>query len=812
MAEQPAGDRLKDLFADASDLPIDGREALLAARCGTDGQLRQAVESLLSAHDEAGRFLAGAVRATPPDDVPAGQLIGRYKLLQNIGEGGFGTVFMAEQLYPVRRRVALKIIKPGMDSRQVIARFEAERQALAMMDHPNIAKVLDAGATESGRPYFVMDLVDGVPITRYCDEQQLDPRQRLELFIEICNGLQHAHQKGIIHRDIKPSNLLVITCDGRPVPKIIDFGIAKALYQKLTEETMFTQFGAAVGTLEYMSPEQTQRDAAGTDTRSDIYSLGVVLYELLTGSTPLESRTLRNADFAEVLRMIREAEPPRPSTRIGDSGVALAAISAHRKVDPRELGRLVYGDLDWIVMKALEKDRARRYATASDLARDIQRYLNDEPVEARPPSTSYRFQKLVRRNKIAFFAASAIIAALILGLGVSTVLFLREKDARLRAVVAERQQIKLREQAQRAQATESELRLLAQANEKKLQAEATKSRQVAQFLKEMFNAPSPWASAGRDTTVLREIMDRAAAHIGADLADQPELEGELRSVLGMTYWSIAEHPKSEAMLRRAIELFRQSRAEVDLPLAEALRGLGQELRDTSRPAEAEAALREALAIQQKLLGGDHAEVARTLRDLGLVLLAVNKQPEAERVEREALALRRKLHSGDHADVADSLHRLACVLTDDQEAEALMRDAVAMQRRLYGDTPNLHLAKTLLTLAVILQHEGKLPEAERTARESLDVTRNVTGEWPVDSLYRLMVILNRQGKNQALKELFEEIPIPETGRPSSRASLYSAWAKILRDEGKLAEAENLDRKAASIRQLDNEKPAIIPPAK
>jgi serine/threonine protein kinase/WD40 repeat protein len=439
-----AGDRIKDLFADASELPAEQREALLRERCGGDVKLRQAVEALLAAHEQAGRFLASTTRQMQSDDAPLGQLIGRYKLLQKIGEGGFGTVYMAEQEHPVRRRVALKIIKAGMDSRQIISRFEAERQALAMMDHPNIARVLDAGATDSGRPYFVMELVDGVPITRYCDEQQLNPRERLELFIAICNGLQHAHQKGIIHRDIKPSNILVITYDGKPVPKIIDFGIAKALHQKLTEGTLYTQFGAAVGTLEYMSPEQTQRDAAGTDTRSDIYSLGVVLYELLVGSTPLESTTLRNADYAEVLRLIREAEPPRPSARIGDSGMALAAISAHRKVDSRDLEKLVSGDLDWIVMKALEKDRTRRYATASDLARDIQRYLADEPVEARPPSARYRFGKFARKHRAALRAA---VAALVLLLG-ATAFSAWQAIRATRAGNATREQLRLTTEAE----------------------------------------------------------------------------------------------------------------------------------------------------------------------------------------------------------------------------------------------------------------------------------------------------------------------------------------------------------------------------
>ena len=297
-------------------------------------------------------------------------------------------VYMAEQQKPVRRRVALKIIKPGMDSRQVIARFEAERQALAMMDHPNIARVLDAGCTESGRPYFAMELVQGIPITQYCDDKQLSPQERLELFIQVCHAVQHAHQKGIIHRDLKPSNVLVMIYDGKPIPKIIDFGVAKALHQQLTEKTLFTQFGAVVGTLEYMSPEQAEMDVVGTDTRSDIYSLGVLLYELLTGTTPLDGKKLRSLGYAEMLKTIREVDPPKPSTRLSQSAHDLANISAKRHTEPRRLQKLIAGDLDWIVMKCLEKDRTRRYETANGLAMDIQRHLHDEAVTASPAGTA----------------------------------------------------------------------------------------------------------------------------------------------------------------------------------------------------------------------------------------------------------------------------------------------------------------------------------------------------------------------------------------------------------------------------------------
>ncbi len=364
-----------------------------------------------------------------------GTVIGPYKLLQQIGEGGMGTVFMAEQTQPVQRKVALKVIKAGMDSRQVIARFEAERQALAMMDHVNIARVFDGGATDNGRPYFVMELVHGVPITQYCDDHHLTPRERLELFVPVCQAIQHAHQKGIIHRDLKPSNVLVTLYDGKPVPKVIDFGVAKATEQKLTERTLFTQYGAMVGTLEYMSPEQAEMSALGVDTRSDIYSLGVLLYELLTGNTPLTHRRMKEVAYAEILRLIKEEEPQRPSTRLSDSGEALASISANRHMEPAKLTRLVKGELDWIVMKTLEKDRNRRYESASAFAVDVQRYLADEPVQACPPSAWYRFRKFARRNKAGALMGASVALGLLLAIGglVSAVLVQAASSAEVRA-------------------------------------------------------------------------------------------------------------------------------------------------------------------------------------------------------------------------------------------------------------------------------------------------------------------------------------------------------------------------------------------
>jgi serine/threonine protein kinase/WD40 repeat protein len=404
---------LKSIFGRALEIESTAARAqYLDAACADNATLRDELDSLLAAAAKAGSFMRDAaigpavdpnvfgatmIKAEEPES--PGSMIGPYKLLQQIGEGGFGVVYLAEQVEPVRRKVALKVIKPGMDSRQIIARFEAERQALALMDHQNIARVLDAGTTGQGRPYFVMELVKGVPITEYCDQNKLTPRERLELFIPVCQAIQHAHQKGIIHRDIKPSNVLVCLYDGRPVAKVIDFGVAKAIEQRLTEKTMFTQHGQVIGTLEYMSPEQAELSQLDIDTRSDIYSLGVLLYELLTGTTPITKEQLREGGFIEMLRMIRETEPDRPSFRLSHSQATLVTLSAQRRTEPAKLGALLQGELDWLVMKALEKDRTRRYETATALARDIERYLNDEPVEACPPSTFYRIRKFVRRRR-----------------------------------------------------------------------------------------------------------------------------------------------------------------------------------------------------------------------------------------------------------------------------------------------------------------------------------------------------------------------------------------------------------------------------
>jgi serine/threonine protein kinase/Flp pilus assembly protein TadD len=409
----------------------------------------------------------GTVVVTVPVTERAGDRIGRYKLLQQIGEGGCGVVYMAEQEEPVRRRVALKVIKLGMDTKSVIARFEAERQALALMDHPNIARVLDAGATEAGRPFFVMELVRGVKITEYCDQNKLPTQDRLGLFAQVCQAIQHAHQKGIIHRDIKPSNILVTLHDGVPVPKVIDFGIAKATQGRLTDLTLFTAYEQFIGTPAYMSPEQAEMSGLDVDTRSDIYALGVLLYELLTGKTPFDTQGLLAGGLDNLRHAIREQEPERPSTRLRTMVSSdLTAAAQHRHTDAPKLINLIRGDLDWIVMKALEKDRTRRYATANGLAMDVERYLASEPIIARPPSSYYKFQKLVRRNRGVVAAVGAVMAALMIGLGFSCYLLVKERDERRRAVAAEREQARLRAQAEQALALKEQLLRQAEVGDK----------------------------------------------------------------------------------------------------------------------------------------------------------------------------------------------------------------------------------------------------------------------------------------------------------------------------------------------------------
>jgi serine/threonine protein kinase len=555
-------------FAALEKATPEGRATYLDRACGSDAELRRCVERMLNAQPKAGSFLekpaadlAAAVTA-PPNAAPPltegpGSRIGPYKLLQQIGEGGMGVVYMAEQTTPVRRVVALKVVRAGLDSAQAVARFETERQALALMDHPNIAKVFDAGTTgepgcvSAGRPYFVMELVKGVPITKFCDERRLTPRQRLELFVPVCQAVQHAHQKGVIHRDLKPSNVLVALYDGNPVPKVIDFGIAKATGQKLTERTLFTQFGAIVGTPEYMSPEQAELNQIDIDTRSDVYSLGVLLYELLTGSTPLGRKRLDEGAILEVLRLIREEEPPRPSTRLSTSE-ALASVAANRNTEPKKLTKLVRGELDWIVMKTLEKDRNRRYETASGLAIDLLHYLHDEPVAAGPPGVGQRLNRFLKRHPLAMGLG---MLAVFLGVGVFFGAAMQGVSS-LRVIVAEND--RANKEVFRA--------LLADG-------ETHEARQVQKFFEEKVLGLAAQKGEGGDAT-LRQALVAAEPHIAPAFAKGPLTEAAVRDAFGRIYLQLGEPALAARQFERSLEL----RRSVPPTEGDKLAGLDEDLR------------------------------------------------------------------------------------------------------------------------------------------------------------------------------------------------------------------------------------------
>jgi serine/threonine protein kinase len=640
------------------------RAAFLDGVCRDNPALRARLEVLLEGHFRAQGFLADRTKKIEgkPAETPAEircERIGRYKLLQPIGEGGCGIVYIAEQQEPVRRRVAIKVIKLGMDTKQVIARFEAERQALAMMDHPNIAKVLDAGATDTGRPYFVMDLVKGVAITHYCDENRLTPKQRLSLFVQVCQAVQHAHQKGVIHRDLKPSNILVADHDGTPVPKVIDFGIAKATSdQRLTDKTLFTAFELFVGTPAYMSPEQAKLSGLDVDTRSDIYSLGALLYELLTGKTPFEPRRLLEAGLDEIRRTIQEVEPVPPSTRLSAMGREELTITArHRRAEPPRLVSLVRGDLDWIVMKCLEKDRARRYETANGLTTDVQRYLNNDPVIARPPSRLYRLGKLVRRNKLAFAAGALVLASLVIGLGVSALMFFKESQARARAVAAEREQSRLRDQAERIPG----LIFAAQGLRNKRHTEQ----------------PNP-SKLAEEEDLYREALALSRNLYGDDHIEVVYLLVFLGSVINAQgRLTDAEHCYREALAisARLARANNPSAARMSLDgsfrlsvpaLLDELTGI---LRSESKLDEVEQVYAEYLPLLRARLPADDIEVAHAVDMLTVTLLEKGKFAEAEPLATECLALYNKQNPDDW-HVSNSRHLLgASLLGQKQYARA-----------------------------------------------------------------------------------------------------------------------------------------------
>ena len=800
--------KVSDLFQRAADLPDSEREAFLKGECGGDESLVADVLGLL-AHDPGS---VGAIRKETASNL-VGSRIGHYHLLETLGSGGMGEVYLAEQKEPIHRKVALKIIKMGMDTKEVIARFESERQALALMDHVNIAKVFDAGATEQGRPYFVMEHVQGVPITQFCDQHRLSTRERLGLFSQVCHAIHHAHQKGIIHRDIKPSNVLVSSQDGDPVPKVIDFGVAKAISQRLTERTMFTEQGQLIGTPEYMSPEQADRTGLHVDTTSDVYSLGVLLYELLTGVLPFESGTLRAADYDEIRRIIREEEPPKPSSRLSSLGEAATGIADRRNTSVSALTRRVRGELDWIAARAMEKDRTRRYQSASELALEIERYLRDEPVVAGPPSAAYRMTKLIKRHKRAVGSLVAVIAALAVGLGVSTTMFFRAESAR-----------------------------------EKAESEARKAERINTFLQEMLGSVHP-AEQGRDVTV-REVLDQAATQVGTELVDQPEIRAAVRNTIGATYTALGLYDEAEEHLREALETRRSVLGSEHPDVATALNNLAILLQLRGEHAEAEPLFREALAIRtnlygeahpeiasllndfatllqrqgkyaeaepfflqaldmrRSLFGEEHMQVAQALGNLGLVLRLQGRYAEAEPFYRQALAMLRRLHGEDHPDIASNLHNLATVLKIQgryAEAEPLSREAVAVVSRCFGEE-HPHTATCLATLAGLLGFQGKYAEAESMYREALAIRKKSLGEEHPNialNLTDLAALLKAQERYDEADSLYRESlamqeKILGEEHPDVARSLHGL-SMVLIDQGETEEAEPLLRRCLKIRK-------------
>jgi serine/threonine protein kinase/tetratricopeptide (TPR) repeat protein len=779
----PPAPRARDIFLDAIEISSpEQRAAFLDAACSGDAELRRRVDALIAAHERPESLLdraavAVAVEAPPPfahggtdpsrPQEGPGTVIGPYTLLERIGEGGMGVVYMAEQTEPLRRRVALKVIKPGMDSEQVLARFDAEREALALMDHPSIAKVLDAGTTPLGRPYFVMELVDGVPITRYSDEARLTPRQRLELFIPVCQAVQHAHQKGIIHRDIKPSNILVTLIDGRPVPKVIDFGVAKAIDQRLTERTLFTRFGAIVGTPEYMSPEQAAASGQDIDTRSDVYSLGVLLYELLTGSTPLDRATLREEALNELLRRVREEEPPRPSTRLSGTNERLPSVAAQRGTEPARLAKLVRGDLDWLVMKALEKDRGRRYETPSGFARDIQRYLDGDPVEAGPPSRGYRLRKFARKHRAALAVAAGFALILVAATAISAWQAVRatraEELARRRLGEVERAQaatstaLAATKQAQAATAA-----ALEQSEEARAQSEA-----VSKFLTEAFRSPDP-EQDGRQIKVA-DVLDRAVEKLDKEFAGSPKTKGALLEALGQTYGGLGMYDRAEAVLEKARGVLEATLGFDNPDTLTSRNDLAVAYADAGRYTEAIALHQATLKLREAKLGPDHPDTLASRHNLADAYLRAGRYTEAINMDEQTLKLQHETLGADHPHTLGTCNDLAnAYLAGGRYTEAINMHKETLKlctAKLGPDHPNtLHIRNNL---AECYCTAGRYTEAIEMHEETLKLREAKLGpDHPLalQSRNNLAGAYWQVGRLDRSIPLFEETLRQKTSKP------------------------------------------------
>lgn len=819
VASAAAWQRTWDVFFGALDRPPEERESFIAAACGDDAELRAVVGRLLQAHDRSPAFMAAPpalfadIAANNADeDALVGRWIGRYRIVREIGSGGMGSVYEAMQESPVRRTVALKLVKAGMDTREVVARFEAERQALALMSHTNIARVLDAGASDEGRPYFVMELVSGVPLTEYCDAQCLSVQRRIELFVTVCEGVQHAHQRGVIHRDIKPTNVLVTLEGDAPVPKIIDFGVAKAVGGSLGDATLHTRIGMLIGTPAYMSPEQFQPDGAQVDTRTDVYGLSVLLYELLVGAAPFDAATVRREGIAAMQRLVSETDAPRPSVRLAKmESVEAEQIAQRRALRPRELGRLLARELDWIALKGLAKDRDERYSTPGDLATDLRSALSDQPVRARPPTWRYRARKFIRRHRLGVGVAAVATVVLIAFAATMTVQSVRLEHA---LGLAEDQ--------------------------------AARAEQVSSFLVDLLEASDPRIASGETLTV-RQLLDIGAERIGAGMEAHPQARVQLLQTMGSAYRELGVYDRARALTEQALAMQRADPAadaavtgSLLTELGEIAHNEGELERAETLYAEAVAALRavsgaadplssalaqmlvvkldrgeyaeaiapgiEALELAERAFGPVSGETANILIKLGRAYSLNGDFERAERHFAEGIARDRRVHGPGHHLLAADLNTYALYLRTRgriREAATLLQEALAIYRRTLGQD-HMYTLATRLNLGTALTFSGRAPEGEAELRDVLSALRASFGaDYPMAATaeMQLGVAIYVQGRAADAEAVFREALARDRrltpGHPNVAISLVWHGA-ALRELGRLEEAERAHREALALR--------------